>query len=104
MGYNGVDEHHADMMSYVLSGTDTYQKLKKSKESFSWAENYTVTDRTVTAGDFIPLGDNAFFCTVEYTASLKKYSYKTVQEGTFRILFVRSGGAYMVGGLLTETK
>ena len=104
MGYNGVDEHHADMMSYVLSGTDTYQKLKKSKESFSWAENYTVTDRTVTAGDFIPLGDNAFFCTVDYTASLKKYSYKTVQEGTFRILFVKSGGAYMVGGLLTETK
>ena len=104
MGYNGVDEHHADMMSYVLSGTDTYQKLKKSKESFSWAENYTVTDRTVTAGDFVPLGDNAFFCTVDYTANLKKYSYKTTQQGTFRILFVKSGTSWLVGGLLTETK
>ncbi len=104
MGYNGVDEHHAQMMSFVLSGTDTYQKLKKSKESFSWAENYTVTARTVTAGDFIPLGENSFFCTVDYTANLKKYSYQTVQEGTFRILMVKSGGQWLVGGLLTETK
>ncbi len=104
MGYSGVDEHHADMMSYVLAGTDTYQKLKKSKESFSWAENYTITDRTVTAGDFIPLGENSYFCTVDYTANLKKYSYKTVQEGTFRILMVKSGGVFMVGGLMTETK
>lgn len=104
MGYNGVDEHHAQMMSYVLSGTDTYKKLQKSKESFSWAENYTVTDRTVTAGEFIPFGENSFFCTVDYTANLKKYSYKTVQRGTFRILMVKSGGEWLVGGLLTETK
>ncbi len=104
MGYNGVDEHHAQMMSFVLSGTDTYKLLQKSKESFSWAENYTVTDRTVTPGDFIPLGENSFFCTVDYTANLKKYSYKTVQSGTFRILMVKSGGVFKVGGLLTETK
>ena len=104
MGYNGVDEHHAQMMSFVLSGTDTYKLLQKSKESFSWAENYTVTDRTVTPGDFIPLGENSFFCTVNYTANLKKYSYKTVQSGTFRILMVKSGGVFKVGGLLTETK
>ena len=104
MGYNGVDEHHAQMMSFVLSGTDTYKLLQKSKESFSWAENYTVTDRTVTTGDFIPLGENSFFCTVDYTANLKKYSYKTVQSGTFRILMVKSGGVFKVGGLLTETK
>ena len=89
---------------FVLSGTDTYKLLQKSKESFSWAENYTVTDRTVTPGDFIPLGENSFFCTVDYTANLKKYSYKTVQSGTFRILMVKSGGVFKVGGLLTETK
>lgn len=103
-GYNGTDANHAAVMALALSGTDTYKKLVKSKESFSWAENYTVTDRSLVCGEFIPAGERGVFCTVDYTANLKKYTYVTEQSGTFRLLMVKSGGEWLVAGLLTETK
>ncbi len=103
-GYVNVDAHHAALMSYLISGTETYKKLQRSKDSFSWAENYTVTDRSLVCGDLIPVTENSFFCTVDYTASLKKYSYKTEQKGILRLLMVKSGGVWLVGGLLIENK
>ncbi len=100
----GLEENHGAVMAYACPGTKAYSLLSSTKKSYYWAEYHTVSEKELNVGEFIPISENSFFCTVDYTVKLKKGRYERDEQGAFRLLLIKKNGIFKVGEFLFESK
>ena len=84
-----------ELLSCTLYGTRLNRYIRNSAEGMYWASETEVAYDELTISDFYPVGENAFFCTIQFKANFtakswyEKYSYGL--KNGYEMLFVKDG-------------
>ena len=84
-----------DLLNCTLGGTRLNRYIRESAEGMYWASNTEVEYDELDYSDFCRVGDNAFYCTIQYKANFtaqswyEKYSYG--MKNGYEMLFVKDG-------------
>ena len=83
------------LLECTLFGTRLNRYIRDSAEGMYWASDTQVDYEELSFSDFYPVGENAFYCTIQYKASFtaqswyEKYSYGL--KNGYEMLFVKEG-------------
>lgn len=84
-----------ELLNCTLYGTRLNRYIRESAEGMYWASDTEVEYDELSYSDFYPVGENAFYCTIQYKANFtaqswyEKYSYG--MKNGYEMLFVREG-------------
>ena len=84
-----------ELLSSTLYGTRLNRYIRESAEGMYWASDTEVEYDELSYSDFYPVGDKAFYCTIQYKANFtaqswyEKYSYG--MKNGYEMLFVLDG-------------
>ncbi len=91
------------LLACILPGTDLYAYVHDSVDAMIWASATQVTYDELTFGDFLPVGENCFTCTIRYkadfaaTAWWTSYSYDL--QNAYELAFVRVGDVWYAAAM-----
>ena len=90
------------LSKYLLTNTDTYKRTKNAIEGMSWVTGGTIEYRELTVADFLSCGDNCFVCRVSLGITVKADGKVRNTDSVYTIVFVRSGGNWLVGNMIAS--
>lgn len=94
--------NYSRLSKYLLTNTETYKRIKNSIEGISWVTGGTIEYRELTADNFISCGDNCFVCRVSLGITDTVDGNVRDTDSVYTLVFVRSGGSWLVGNMLAS--
>jgi len=85
----------SNLGSYILRGSELYQRVYASRDAMTWVGATTVTYNSLEIEKFREYGDSYFSCEVSYNiANRTPYGVRDMIS-SFELLFVYSGGRWL---------
>lgn len=88
------------LLDCTLVGTRLNKYFRYSTEGMFWASDTDVSYDELTFSDFTPVGEDCFFCTIQYKGNFQAQSwyenYSYAMKNGYEMLFVRSGRRWLV--------
>ena len=95
-GAVGIEENYNALISMMKPSSPGYKQIKSSKSSFEFVNQGVYRIDLISPKNFIPIGDNLFFCEVDFSVLLRFYRNEKLYEGTLSLIFVREGDQMLV--------
>lgn len=86
----------------LLPNTETYKRIKNSIEGMSWVTDGAIEYRKLAIDDIIPCGNDCFVCRVSLGITVTVDGNVRNTDSIYTLVFVRSGGVWLVGNMDTE--
>lgn len=84
-------------------GSEGYKRIKSTKSAFMFVNKAVYTINRLDVTDFIPLGDNAFTCGIEFDVKLRIFGVQKDYVGTLGITAASDGDSYLVCDIRTDS-
>ena len=91
------------LLGCILPGTELYNVYRDSRDAMIWASATQVSYDELTFGDFYPVGDDCFTCTIRYkgdfaaTAWYESYTYE--MQNAYELAFVKVNGEWYAAAM-----
>lgn len=86
----------------LLPNTETYKRIKNSIEGMSWVTDGAIEYRKLAIDDIIPCGKDCFVCRVSLGITVTADGNVRDNDSIYTLVFVRSGGVWLVGNMDAE--
>ncbi|MCL2125224.1 MAG: hypothetical protein FWH33_04455 [Oscillospiraceae bacterium] len=93
---NSAEGNFATLSGYMLRDSDLYRRTRASIEGMIWVSGTSVEYNSLDIVNFRQYGDEYFSCEVHYNITNKTYYEAREVEGDYEVLFVLSGGKWLV--------
>lgn len=101
-GAVGIEENISALLAQMKNGSPGYKQIQKSKSSFEFVNQATYKIDRLETLNFIPLGENLFFCQTDFSVTLRYYRTEKLYTGTLSLIFVKEEGGAKVSDLIID--
>ncbi len=99
-GRQNIAQNHADLLTYVLSGSTADSYIRGSYWGVYYNNTYRITHNLLDASNFIVYNDSAFSCDLKYNTDFKLYNYNKHYEGSFKLVFIKQGDLFKLSKMV----
>ena len=90
----GSKSKYSAMLDCVMENTQAYEILYSTRNSFVQNLPCDILSLDINSYDYMKWGDNCFSCTVDFTAELRNFSYKTDEITGWKLYFTENYGKW----------
>lgn len=90
------------LSKYLLTNTETYKRTKNAIEGMSWVTGGAIEYSELTVADFLSCGENCFVCRASLEITVTADGNVRNTDSVYTLLFVRSGGKWLVGNMIAS--
>ncbi len=99
-GSKNIAQNHADLLSYVLTGSSADTYIRGSYWGVFYNSTYRITHNLLDASNFIVYNDSSFSCDLKYNTDFDLYNYNKHYEGSFKLVFVKQGESFKLSKMI----
>ncbi len=96
-GYNNIDANLQRALSYVLYGTNTYQRIASSRIGIWYVTPVTSNEyRNLEVTQIMQYSDNMYRCTVAFDVAQQTYYVHNDYSGSIELVFAKKYGSFRI--------
>ncbi len=95
-GYTKVDATYAAVLALTLSGSDAEDIIEMSYNAIRFTNAYTIDLFETEIYEIVEYSDGCWGVSVDYSSHASWSKYEKSAEGTYELVYVLSGGEYML--------